>query len=340
MTPRTRTVLQYLLSVVLTIVLLYAAFRGTDVERLYDAMRSADYGWLLIMLAFLMISHVLRSLRWRYFLDPIKEGIGLRNLFGGVMIGYFMNNILPRAGELIRPYTLARKEGISATSVLGTIVVERVIDGFSFLFLLAVLPLMYDGPLREVFPWLGESGLILSVVMAAFMVIMIVLMFNRGLASYVLSVFRMVLPARIYARVERMMHSFLDGFLFVKRPGSFAGIFLLSVGVWAMYAAMMYAGLVAFNLDRTLGWSGAVVVLTISSIGVAIPTPGSTGSYHVFTSQTLSRLFHVPDDVALGFATLTHAVGYIGVLVLGLYFVLRDHIRVADAMTRQPEATE
>lgn len=231
MTERTSRLLKYLFSLVLTLGFLYAAFRGTDTGQLAAAISSADYLWLFVMFLLLMLSHCLRSLRWRYLLEPIKAGIGFRNLFSGVMVGYFINNILPRAGELVRPYTLGKLESISRSAALGTIVVERMMDTISFLFLLALIPVVYDGHLRETFPWLGDAGIFLTAAVVILFTLITILMARRDMANRVVRFISRVLPARAHERFHRIVHSFLDGFLFLKRPKNFAAIFLLSAEV-------------------------------------------------------------------------------------------------------------
>jgi uncharacterized protein (TIRG00374 family) len=137
------------------------------------------------------------------------------------------------------------------------------------------------------------------------------------------------------AKVNKIAHSFLDGFLFVKRPESFAAILVLSVLVWFLYIVMTYLAFFSFGLENQLGFGAAIVVLAISSIGVAIPTPGATGGYHWFAAQTLTGLFHVSYEVALSYATVTHAVGFVGITVVGLYFFLRDNVNIKDAMDKR-----
>lgn len=323
---RGRRIMQFALSAALTVLFLWIAFRGTDMGKLLVLMRRANYWWMLAMLACLMASHAVRAWRWGYLLSPIKRGIGFRNLFAGVMIGYMFNNVLPRAGEIARPYAISRMESLPVSSAFGTIVVERIIDTFSFLLLVALLPLVYDGPLLDSFPWLQSAGLIITGVTAAGLVFLVAMMVRRDWTDrFLLRPLRWVLPEGVRLRTEEQVHAFLDGFLFLKEPASFAVIALSGVLVWVLYILMTYVALFAFGLG-TLGPRAAVVVLTISSIGVAIPTPGSTGSYHAFTSQTLIRLFAVDPSVALGFATVTHAVGFIGVTLVGLYYFVRDRL--------------
>jgi uncharacterized protein (TIRG00374 family) len=324
--------LQYLVSAALTLFFLYLAFRGTDPADLVDALRRANYWWILANFLALMASHVLRALRWRYMLYPLKPDIGLRNLFSALMIGYMLNNILPRAGEIGRPYVIGKLERISAGASFGTIVVERIMDMVSFLILVAALPFLYRGPLRESFPWLTQSGVILAALIIPATAAIILLMRRRDWADAVLARVTRLLPKGIAGRIERLTHSFLDGFTFLKTPRHFLVIFVLSVLIWGLYAVMTWCGLRAFGLDQQLGYSGAIVVLAISSIGVAIPTPGSTGTYHAFASQTLIALFGVDRATALSFATLTHAVGFVSSTLFGLYFFLVDRITLGDAM--------
>lgn len=340
MSTRSRKLLKYVLSALLTVGLLYLAFRSTDFEKLVESIRSANYAWMGVMLICLIVSHGVRAWRWRYFLDPVKPNVSFRNLFSGVMIGYFMNNVLPRAGELARPFSIGKTESIPKSAALGTIVVERILDTASFLLLVIIIPFVYGGPLAESFPWLRQAGIIISLVTFGFLLAAILLMARRDWTDILLSKTTGFLSRSLAAKFERAFHSFLDGFLFVKRPGSFVAIVALSALVWFLYIVMTYLAFFSFGLENHLGFGAAVVVLAISSIGVAIPTPGATGSYHWFTAQTLVRLFQVPNEVALSYATVTHAVGFIGVTAVGLYYFVHDHINIKEAINEPAERTE
>ncbi|MEW6509346.1 MAG: lysylphosphatidylglycerol synthase transmembrane domain-containing protein [Bacteroidota bacterium] len=331
---RGRTTLRYALSAGLTIFFLWVAFGGTDVDQLILAIRGANYWWIGAMVACLLLSHLVRAWRWRYLLEPIKRGIRIRNLFSGVMVGYLFNNLLPRAGELTRPYVIGTLEKISRSSAFGTIVVERIIDTFSFLLLVALLPFVYSGPLIESFPWLHRAGLMITAATAGVLLLTVILMVRRDWTNRLLGIFGVVLPARFARRMEGFVHAFLDGFLFLTRPANFLLIVAQSAMIWTLYIVMMYVAFFAFDLGG-LGIAAAVVVQTISSIGVAVPTPGGTGSYHAFASQSLVKLFGVDPAAALSYATVTHAAGFISVSVWGLYFFFRDHVRTSDALKSQ-----
>lgn len=328
-----RNVLKVALSLALCALFLILAFRDADFAEILASFREARYSWLFLMFGVLMISHVARALRWRYLLDPLKSGIGLRNLFSAVMIGYMMNNVLPRAGELVRPFVIGKLERVRTGAALGTIVVERIMDVLSFLLLLALFPLVYEGTLADSFPWLEQGGLWLAAGTLALFGALAAMMLRRDWTDALLRAAGRVLPRRLATAIDRLAHSFLDGLLFLKRPGSFLAILLLSMTVWGLYFLMTYAGFHAFGLERDLGPGAALVVLTISSIGVAIPTPGGTGTYHFFASETLIRLYAIGTGPALSFAVATHAVGYVGVTLVGLFYFLRDNIRLSEAVS-------
>jgi uncharacterized protein (TIRG00374 family) len=319
-------------SVVVAAIFLILAFRGTDLHQIALSLERVNYWWLLLSFGILMVSHLVRAWRWGFLLAPMKEGIGLRNLFSGVMIGYFVNNFLPRAGEIARPYAIGKLERISGSAALGTVVVERVMDTMAFLFLVFAAPLVYSGPLLESFPWLRSGSFIILLVTLAFFVLLVVLMVRRDWTEKVLGILTRYLPAGPGSRLKEVAHAFLDGFQFVRRPWMAVRILLVTGLIWWLYMAMTYTAFFAFAPDLRLGWGAAWIVLAISSVGIAIPTPGATGTYHAFTSQTLTLLFHIQPAVALSYATATHAVNFIGVSIVGLAFFLRDHMTFAETM--------
>jgi uncharacterized protein (TIRG00374 family) len=324
-------------SLLVAVFFLYLAFRGTDLRKIAESLREADYRWLGVSSLVMIGGHLVRAWRWRYLLEPIKRKITLRNLFSGVMIGYFMNNLLPRAGELARPYTIGKLEKIPASAALGTVVVERIMDTMAFVLLVFGIPLVSTGPLLEAFPWLREAAVLVLLVTLPILALPLFLMIRRDWTDVILRFSSRVLPERAGKRVGRMVHSFLDGFLFVKRPAVALEIFMMTGVIWGFYLASMELSFYAFHLQGELGWGAAWATLAISSIGIAIPTPGSTGTYHAFTSMTLTRLFGVASSVALGFATATHAVNYIVVTVFGLYFFLKDHMSFSEAVRAVPK---
>ena len=338
--------LKTLLSLLLMALFLYFAFRGTDFGKLWEILSHANYWWTLATLPVLVLSHAVRTWRWEYFLRPVKKNIKYRNLFSALMVGYMMNNILPRAGELVRPYAIGKLEGISRSAAFGTVLMERIFDVLSFMVLIVLIPLVYKGPLLQNFPWLEEAGIWIMVVTLLFLGLIIYLMVRRDLVERLVRFFTRRVSQHRAQLIERIVHSFLDGFLFVKEPKNYLMIGFQSIVVWGLYIVMMYLPFYSFGMVQkyNLGWSAAMVVQAISSIGIVIPTPGSVGPYHYFTIETLTKLYGVDEELARSYAAVTNAIGFIGITLIGAVYFFKDKLHMSEVMkterTVQETATE
>lgn len=288
------------------------------------------------MLPALMISNMFRAWRWEYLLRPVKKGIRFRNLFSSMMVGYMMNNVLPRVGELARPYAIGKLEGVSRSAALGTVFIERIFDILSFMVVVALIPLFYSGPLTQIFPWLEETGIWLTVISLAFLALFSFFMIRRDLVERFLKFITSHLSSQKAQLVEHITHSFLDGFLFLKEPKLYFMIGILSVMIWFFYIVMLFLPFYAFGMveQYNLGFDSALVVQAISTLGFILPTPGGTGSYHYFTIQTLTKLYHVNEEVARSYATVTHIIGFIGTMVVGMFYFLKDKLHLSEVASR------
>jgi uncharacterized protein (TIRG00374 family) len=329
-----KTFLKYASSFALTGLFLYFAFRGTDVAAVLQILEHANYWWALAMIPPLVASHLFRAWRWEYLLRPIKRDVKFRNLFSAMSVGYLVNNLLPKVGEIVRPFAIGKLEKVPKSAAFGTLLVERIFDIISFLVMIALIPVVYKGPLSQTFPWLEQAGIWISVATVAFVAVVTFLMMRRDVVVKLLNYVTRHISPRRGEFVERITHSFLDGFLFLKEPRHFLAIGVLSILVWGLYVVMMYFPFLAFGLDdiNHLDMRAAWVVQGISSIGFMAPTPGATGPYHYFTVQTLTKLYAVNADLARSYAVVTHALGYIATSVIGLYYILRDKLHLTEAL--------
>jgi uncharacterized protein (TIRG00374 family) len=330
-----KSFLKFSLSIFLTLFFLYFAYRGTDFEKLWTILSRANYWWALGLLPPLVVSHLFRTWRWKYLLLPIKRDLKFRNLWSALAVGYMVNNLLPKVGEIVRPYAIGKLEGISRSAAFGTLMVERIFDLVSFLVMIALIPLVYSGPLLQTFPWLEQTGIWITIITLVFVATCTFLMLRRDVVMRILGVFTRRLSPSRSKFIENITHSFLDGFLFLKEPKHFFMIGVLSVLVWALYIVMVYVPFYAFGMPEKYGLDlrAAMVVQTISSLGYMAPTPGATGPYHYFTMQALTKLYGVDDELARSYATVTHAIGYIGLTIIGLYYLWVDKLHMSDAMS-------
>jgi uncharacterized protein (TIRG00374 family) len=327
-----KTALKYLASICIMVFFLYFSFRGTDFRNLWIILSTANYWWVFALLPVLLTSHLFRAWRWEYLMRPIKKDLKYRNLWSAMMVGYMLNNVLPKVGEVVRPYAIGKLERVSRSAAFGTVIVERIFDIISFMIFIILIPTVYNGPLTQLFPWLEDVGVWVTLVTFAVFGLFIFFMMRRDVVMKILHYFTTHLSPARAERIEKITHSFLDGFLFLKDTHNYFMICLLSIIIWALYVLMMYLPFYGFNMiqDSSLDWRAAFVVQGISSIGIIIPTPGATGPYHYFVIQTLTKLYGVNDDVARSYAAATHAVALVGTTLVGMYYFFRDKIHLRD----------
>ena len=120
---------QFWLGVLISVLFIWFALRGLRLDEFWGAVQKANYWWLLPGIAVYFVGVWVRAWRWHYLLGPIKK-IPTKTMFPITTIGYMGNNIYPaRAGEVLRAVILKRKEGVSVSASLATIIVERIFDG-------------------------------------------------------------------------------------------------------------------------------------------------------------------------------------------------------------------
>jgi glycosyltransferase 2 family protein len=332
MTKEIKNIFRYAISFLIAFVFLYLAFRGVKFSNLWESLKSANYWWVALLVPLNIVGNWVRAERWADLLSPIKANISKRNLFAGVMIGYAVNNVLPRVGEFVRPYILGKSEGISRTSAFGTVVVERILDFMSFYFIVCVVLFLYPHSLD---PFVNDADAVrpLFLVGSVAALILFVLLFFKAEAffRFMAKMLRFV-PLLQKEKIENVLDKFYTGFAVAKVRDKFGRILAQSFIIWGLYALGMYLPFFAFaSLVRPdLDFGAAIVLLVISSISWVLPAPGAMGTYHSFLTVAMVRLYNVDMTTALSYAILTHGVSYIVVMIFGFYYYFRDHLQLSE----------
>lgn len=335
MTRRLRTLLTQVGSFALAGLLLYLALRGLDGRELASALREADYIWLVPLVLVVLLSHWIRAWRWLILIEALPVGerpprrVPTSEAFGSLMIGYMVNYVAPRLGEVVRTANLSSRQKIRFSSLLGTVVVERVLDvAFLALGLISVMVLLRSqlGTLYRVFilPLHEELGIAVTLaIFAGTLALGLALLFI--LRSYVQQSASAV--AFWHNRVRPVAHAFRDGVLTLVRARRRTALVLSTLAIWFCYALAAFLPLVLLNMSETyqLDLVDAWSIMLLGAVGVALPSPGGTGTYHFITIVVLTTFFGVARAPAAAYAVLTHAaqlvlyalVGFLALLVQG-----------------------
>jgi glycosyltransferase 2 family protein len=332
-----KKVFKYSIGVVLSLAFLYFAFKGINFNELMNTLAGANYYWLFLFFIMQILSHFIRAWRWKYLLSHIKPDISMKNLFSSVMIGYMVNNFIPRGGEIARPYSLGKLENISVSSSLATVIVERVLDVLTLL-VLVIFILIYNYELLITnFPWLKIAVIISIIISLCGIGFLVVLSLKTEFAFKIINKCTSFLPNKISGKIESLLRAFIEGLLVIKNPKNYFFILIGTVLLWVVYSLQWYVPFYSFNMvhDYSLTVVSSLMLNVIVGIGIMIPVPGATGTYHAFCIQSLTGLFHVNGATAAAYATVTHAVGMIGITIVGLYFFIKDNMKLSSITKKE-----
>lgn len=334
--------LQISISILAAFVFLYIAFRNQNLAEIWNEITKVHIGWVLLFIPVSLTSHFVRAWRWKYFLTPVKPDIRLHHLFYSVMIGYFFNSILPRAGEFARPYSIKKLEDVPLSTAIGTVIVERVIDMFTLVVVFMISLISYREQLRNAFPWMESGSIILFVGCCFFLVFMLFLTLRTTPTIEWIAKLSRWVPKKIIEKITGVLRTFIDGFLVIHNREKYISIVLLSFVMWFLYTLQFYVVFLGFESTALLTIDDAMVLMVIASIGILIPMPGGTGTFHLFCSQGLVQLFQTPLEQALSYATVTHGIGLIFLLAFGAVILVLANFKISDtksSLLNQPTKT-
>jgi uncharacterized protein (TIRG00374 family) len=329
MQPRTRNALIFLL----TLGLLGVFLRSVNVSEVWAETRRANAWLLLLAVGVTAVTYAVRALRWQYLLAPIGRthfGIAFRT----TVIGFAATFLLPaRAGEVIRPYLLARREGLNATAAFATIILERLLDLITVLslfafFVLTAAPNAVGGD-PELFVRVKMGGLAAAAAAVGGAALFFLLAGHpERMGRLALSIER-VLPPRFAQAVARFVETFSQGLAVMRQPRRLAIALALSVPLWLAIALGIWLTSRAFHI--TFPFPASFLVTTVLVVGVAVPTPGAVGGFHLAYQIAASVFFGAPADRAAGAAILLHAISFVPVTLLGIYFMAREGLTLSGA---------
>lgn len=282
------------------------------INKVLQDFRNANYFWILAVLMAFIISNISRAIRWNMLIHPMGYRPRLRNSFLSIVIGYFANLGIPRMGEVVRAGTLANYEKIGVEKVMGTIVVDRIVDVISLL-LITALAVLFEFDTITAFvndnvSFAGRFG--------GLQRLMLYGVIGMVAALGVFYIFRdRLMKTAIFKKIVQLVEGFVEGLRTISkldRPWLFT---LHSVNIWFMYFLMTYMCFFAFAPTSHLSPVVGLVVFVFGGWGIVIPSPGGMGTYH-FMVQTALSMYGVAGDDAFSFANIAFFSISLGVNVL------------------------
>jgi hypothetical protein len=291
--------LKYLLFLGLGIFLVWWSIHKMDDknwEACKEALKEARYGLFIPVFFIITASHLSRAMRWRILMKPMGYNPGLRNTFFAVMIGYLANLAFPRLGEVLKCTILGRYEKVPADKLVGTILIERVVDviclGLVFLITIVtqfdLIGQFAKDTLSQNFLKGGVSMLLTKIGILIVLLILLYFVFKFIFKKFSSNLF--------ITKIKRLFEGVRTGLTSVAKMENKWTFIFHSVFIWCCYLGGTYLGFYATSGTETLPVAATFPVLAFASIGMII-TPGGIGAYPYFIKEVMIR-YNVEEGIA------------------------------------------
>lgn len=323
------------LAFAITAISLYFALRNISLQGVIGAFKGIDPFWVLPALVFLFLGIWVRGLRWKIlFKDEIPYSTN--DMFKVVMIGYMFNNLFPaRLGEFVRVYILGKDKKLSKTLVFSTIFTERLYDVLSLMLFLS----LFFAYLRIIGFY---NSLLGNLVLDAERIFLILIpLFIVSTASLffwpekIKSLIRIIvarLPRISKERAETISHAFMDGLEAFRNPAMASKAIFWSSISWVFFTASNLMLIESFGFRGKTATDIAISLAVLIGVNFAMVLPATPGYVGIFEAAVVGSLiiFGISKENALAFAFLSHAINYFPIIILGWYYLVREHLSLHD----------
>jgi len=311
--------LKFILFLIIGIVLLYFAFRGIDIKKVWAEIMNAKYIWMIFSVLLLTFSHLVRAYRWNLLIEALHYHPPFKNTFFSMMVGYLANYAFPRIGEITRCALLAKTEKIPADKLLGTVIVERAVDVFTLLIFLVILitarfdffsnfirPQIFEpfgnflssGFQRSIFIWILVIGI-------PVILIFLIYKYRSQLARW-----------KFFVKIKDIIKGIISGLKTVYTMKRGFEFIITSLLIWIFYWLMTYVAFFAFSSTADLMLIDGLFVCVIGAFAFVVPVQGGIGAYHWIVSLGM-MLYGLSREEGLAFATITHGSQALWTIILG-----------------------
>ncbi len=310
----TNNAIKYALAVVTALAFLWLSFRGTNLVDVLAHSQVAKPIPVFFILVSVVAGTFLRSYRWTLLLAPLRadaeKPIGQFNAFYAVLMGYAVNIILPRGGEVVRLLSICKTERLPWAGVLATMLIDRMLDVALLAILLGLTLLFLPSEVMGIMPGLVTGGLVLLA--AALLGLCLLPVFGSVSQKMLrLPMLQRHIPAKFSSKLVELALQFDQGAGALRSFTRYPFIALLSVLIWFTYWLNFYLMVFAFGLEDKINATKCLIIFTIGSVGSLIPTPGSIGSIHYLVKMATVATAQISAEHALAFATTLHLFTFI-----------------------------
>lgn len=315
-----KDILKLILSLGITGYILYNSSKTTDWNQIWEALKSFKYEWILLSILLSLFSHSLRAYRWAMLLGTQGPRPSTWTSFLAVMVCYLGNTAIPRLGEVARCTIMKKEENIPVTFSLGTVITDRLLDLFMLMLFTMFLLVMQFNLLKSYFSEFIDNKLPLLITLWPYLIL-------AGIIGLLLILFvirkskKEDNPNSVYFKIKQKTTELISGVKAIKNVANPLGFWLSTLGIWALYFAMLYVISFGYAPTAELSLMAGIAVLVMGSLGMAAPVNNGIGAYQALVASILV-IYGISHNDGYVFAVVSHGSQVVSVIIFGFLSLL------------------
>lgn len=307
--------IKYVFFFAVGVAMFWWVYKDLDTDKLIKNLRQVNYFWLIITLLLGILAHFVRAIRWNLLIQPLGYKPRLHNSFFSVLILYLTNLILPRAGEIARCTVLARYEKIPASKLIGTVIIERMVDLVTLLLIaiiiffinLDVFQKFYETHpnLQNTLSNLLSVKFILILILLGISVIAILMFLNRKSDN------------KIIVKVQKLKKEFFEGIKSILQLEKKGAFIILTFTIYLFYFLMLYLVFFAYPPTSHLTVKIGLITFLLSGLAMIVPIQGGIGLWHIMVIESLF-VYGIDKENGEIFALIAHTSTQLIYLIFGV----------------------
>jgi uncharacterized protein (TIRG00374 family) len=326
---------KYYFFLAIGLVLLYVVFKDVDFKWMWNEIRHAHFGWIALSFVLGLLAMASRAWRWRIMLEPLGYKASFRNTFSGVAIGYLSNIAFPRMGEVVRCTILTQTDGIPVTKLIGTVILERVIDVVMLLSLITIVFFtqidrfgrffmneVFGDKLHTLMDFLSTKGWIVIPTL------LLLLVAGFFLLRWIINRFG---DNKIIRKLVEFGNGISDGLITLFKMEKKGWFLFHTLAIWTLYFMMTWICVYAYDPTSFLSPFDGLFLMVVGGLGMTAPVQGGFGAFHYLVEKALF-LYDIKPSInaitgaelrpGLVFATIVHTTQFIMTLFAGVFGLL------------------
>ena len=267
--------LKIVIPIGLAIYLFWTTFKNPETRKeIITSINEVNYLYIIAMLVIVMLSHASRAYRWKFLLEPLGYKTKFSNSFFSIMIGYVVNMIIPRAGEISRAAIFSRVEKIPTEQAFGTIAAERFVDLIALaLITFTTFYIERDTAWKNAMKLFKQNKNGEETSLLSNPILWIVLVATLLLLFFILR------SPKIKEKLKGIASGLWEGISSIGKMKSKWKFLLHTVFIWGSYIFMFYLPFLSLDSTADISFNAIMVAFVFSAFAVVL-TPGGTGAYH------------------------------------------------------------